>query len=137
VVALDLPNGSGVPREGAPSEQIAVGDPSDRPSRPTGVRLCVGNGTSSCVDAGGDAAPVGQVVVSWNPSTDPDGIQFYRIYRDGVTFSNRYDEFFPSPTDPGYAWFEFDSTGGPHTYSVSAVDNTFTESLLSLPVIGG
>ena len=52
------------------------------------------------------------VVVSWYPSTDPDGIQFYRIYRDGTAFANRYDDFFPSATAPGYAWFEFDSSGG-------------------------
>jgi prepilin-type N-terminal cleavage/methylation domain-containing protein len=137
VVALDLPNGSGVPREGTPSVQIAVGDPSDRPSAPTNVALCVGDGTSACLGPAGSAAPLGQVVVSWSPSTDPDGIQFYRIYRDGTAFSNRYDDFFPSATSPGYAWFEFDSTGGPHTYSVSAVDNTFTESVLSSSVTGG
>jgi hypothetical protein len=77
------------------------------------------------------------VVVSWSPSTDPDGIQFYRIYRDGTAFSNRYDDFFPNATNPGYAWFEFDSTNGPHTYYVSAVDGTFTESVLSASVTGG
>lgn len=137
VVALDLPTGSSTPREGNPSTQIAVGDPSGRPPEPTGVSLCVGDGSTACVDAGGDAAPVGMVVVSWNPSTDPDGIQFYRIYRDGTGFANRYDDFFPSATAPGYAWFEFDSSGGPHTYYVSAVDGTFTESVLSAGVTGG
>jgi prepilin-type N-terminal cleavage/methylation domain-containing protein len=136
VVALDLPSGGGAPREGTPSVQIPVGDPSDRPSTPTDVELCVGDGTSACLDAGGIPAPVGQIVVSWSPSTDPDGIEFYRIYRDGIAFSDRYDDFFPSPTDPGSAWFEFDSTGGPHTYSVTAVDSTFAESLLSASVTG-
>lgn len=137
VMALDLPNGSTTPREGTPSAQIPVGDPSGRPPAPTNVSLCVGDGSTACVDAAGDAAPVGMVVVSWDPSTDPDGIQFYRIYRDGTGFANRYDDFFPSATAPGYAWFEFDSSGGPHTYYVSAVDGTFTESVLSAPVTGG
>src|SRR5215210_3367648 len=118
VVALDLPNGSTTPREGTRSAPLVVGSPTGRPPAPTGVTLCVGDGTAACVDAGGDPAPVGMVVVSWSPSSDPDGIQFYRIYRDGTAFSNRYDDFFPSATAPGYAWFEFDSSNGPHTYYV-------------------
>jgi hypothetical protein len=89
------------------------------------------------VDAGGDPAPLGMVVVSWSPSTDPDGIRFYRIYRNGTAFSNRYDEYFPDDTDPAFAWFEFDSSNGPHEYRVSAVDETFAESVLSEPVTGG
>ena len=106
------------------------------------VALCIGDGTSSCVDAGGDAAPLGMVVLSWSPSTDPDGIQFYRIYRSDPAaatgaFSDRYDDYFPDPDDPGFAWFEFDSSNGPHKYWVSAVDGTFTESVLSAPVTGG
>jgi prepilin-type N-terminal cleavage/methylation domain-containing protein len=142
VKALDLPVGSSTPEEGAPSTQIAVGDPSDRPPAPTGVALCIGDGTASCVDAGGDPAPVGMVVLSWTPSSDPDGIQFYRIYRGDTaaataTFSNRYDDYFPDPDDPGFAWFEFDSSNGPHKYWVTAVDGTFTESVLSASVTGG
>jgi prepilin-type N-terminal cleavage/methylation domain-containing protein len=137
VKALDLPNGSGTPREGAPSAQIAVGDPSGRPDAPTNVTLCIGDGTIACAGPDGAAAPLGMVVVGWTPSTDPDGIQFYRIYRGGTAFANRYDDFFPEPSDPGYAWFEFDSTNGPHTYRVSAVDGTFTESVLSAEVTGG
>jgi prepilin-type N-terminal cleavage/methylation domain-containing protein len=137
VVALDLPPDSSVPREGAASEQVAVGDASDRPPAPEDVALCIGDGTTGCLDAGGVPAPVGMVVVSWSPSTDPDGIQFYRIYRDGVTFADRYDDYFPSATDPGFAWFEFDSTGGPHTYRVSAVDGAFAESELSAEVTDG
>jgi hypothetical protein len=97
----------------------------------------VGDGSASSLDAGGDAAPVGTVVVSWDPSTDPDGIQFYRIYRDGTAYANRHDDYFPSAQNPGYAWFEFDTVGGPHTYRVSAVDGSFAESDLSGPVTGG
>jgi prepilin-type N-terminal cleavage/methylation domain-containing protein len=137
VVALDLPNGSTTPREGTSSTQIPVGDPSGRPPAPTGVSLCVGDGSTGCVGPSGTPAPIGMVAVSWTPSSDPDGISFYRIYRDGTAFSNRYDDYFPNATNPGYVWFEFDSSGGPHTYYVSAVDGTFTESVLSSGVTGG
>jgi hypothetical protein len=137
VVALDLPPGGTTPREGARSTPIVVTVPSDRPPAPTNVGLCIGDGTTACVDPAGDPAPVGMVVVHWTPSTDPDGIQFYRIYRNGTAFSNRYDDYFPSATDPAFAWFEFDSSNGPHTYRVSAVDGTFAESVLSSPVTGG
>jgi hypothetical protein len=114
-----------------------VDDPSDVPPAPTNVQLCVGDGTSACLDAGGDAVPVGLVVVSWDPSSDPDGIQFYRIYRDGTSYNERYDKYFPDPSAPGFAWFESDSSDGPHTYRVTAVDGTFAESTLSDPVTGG
>ena len=137
VKALDLPNGSSIAREGAPSVQIPVGTPSSRPDAPANVTLCIGDGTTTCVGPDGAAAPVGMVVVGWDPSTDPDGIAFYRIYRDGTAFANRYDDFFPDPDNPGYAWFEFNSAAGPHTYYVTAVDGTFTESVLSASVTDG
>ena len=137
VVALDLPNGSTTPREGTRSAQLAIGDPTGRPPEPTDVTLCIGDGSTGCVGPSGAPAPIGMVVVSWTPSSDPDGIDFYRIYRDGTAFANRYDDYFPNANNPGYAWFEFDSSGGPHTYYVSAVDGSFTESVLSTGVTGG
>ena len=137
VVGLDVPPGGGAPRQGVSSDQISVGPATGRPPAPTNVSLCVGDGSSNCLDAGGEAAPAGTVVVSWDPSSDPDGIQFYRIYRDGTTYANRHDDYFPSAQNPGYAWFEFDTVGAPHTYRVSAVDGSFAESDLSGPVTGG
>jgi prepilin-type N-terminal cleavage/methylation domain-containing protein len=134
--ALDLDT-SGVPSEGQSSPQIEVGPATDRPPPPTNVRLCIGDGTTSCLDAAGNAAPAGMVVVSWDPSTDPDGIEFYRIYRNGETYADRHDDYFPNPEEPGYAWFEFDSENGPHTYRVTAVDGSFAESDLSASVTGG
>lgn len=134
--ALDL-DPSGATREGEPSAQITVGAASDRPPAPTNVRLCIGDGTASCPDAAGTPAPTGMVVVSWDPSSDPDGIQFYRIYRNGTAYADRHDDYFPSPQEPGFAWFEFDSENGPHTYRVTAVDGSFAESDLSDPVTGG
>jgi len=137
VVALDLPPGSTTPREGTNSTQITVGAASAKPDAPENVALCVGDGTTACLDAAGNAAPFGMVVVSWDPVTDPDGVPFYRIYRDGTGYVDRYDEFFPDPSQPGYAWPESDSSGTSHTYYVTAVDGTFAESALSDPISGG
>jgi prepilin-type N-terminal cleavage/methylation domain-containing protein len=137
MVALDLPPGSTTPREGANSPQITIGAASTPPDAPTNVQLCVGDGTSLCLDAAGHPAPVGMVVVSWDPVTDPDGVPFYRIYRDGTSYNDRYDEFFPDPSNPGFAWPESDSSGTAHTYRVTAVDGTFAESALSDPISGG
>jgi prepilin-type N-terminal cleavage/methylation domain-containing protein len=133
--ALDL-DPAGSLREGQPSTQILIGPATGRPPAPTNVQLCVGDGTGACVDAAGDPAPVGMVVVSWDPSSDPDGIQFYRIYRDGTSFADRYDDYFPQASNPGFAWFEFNSQNGPHEYRITAVDGSFAESDLSASVTG-
>jgi len=135
IKALDL-TPAGELREGAASTQITVGPATDRPPAPENMQLCVGDGTAACVDAAGDPAPIGMIVVSWDPSSDPDGIQFYRVYRDGTSFANRYDDYFPNASNPGFAWFEFDSTNGPHTYRITAVDGSYAESDLSAAVTG-
>jgi prepilin-type N-terminal cleavage/methylation domain-containing protein len=137
VVGLDLPPGGGAPREGAPSAQVTVGAATAKPPAPANVTLCIGDGSASCLDAEGLPAPTGALVVGWDPSSDPNGIQFYRIYRDGTGYANRYDTYFPDATNPGFAWFEFDMSNPPHTYRVSAVDGSFAESDLSGPVTGG
>jgi prepilin-type N-terminal cleavage/methylation domain-containing protein len=137
VVGLDLPPGGGTAREGTASSQISVGSPPSSPPAPTNVRLCIGDGSLNCLDAEGLPAPVGAVVVAWDPSSDPDGIQFYRIYRDGTAYADRHDTYFPDATNPGFAWIEFDTGNPPHTYRVSAVDGSFAESDLSGPVTGG
>ena len=134
--ALDLDTSGGT-REGAASQQITIGPATDRPPAPANVRLCIGDGTESCVDAAGDPAPVGMVVVSWDPSSDPEGIQFYRIYRNGSAYADRHDDYFANADEPGFAWFEFDSQNAPHTYRVTAVDGSFAESELSDAVTGG
>jgi prepilin-type N-terminal cleavage/methylation domain-containing protein len=72
----------------------------------------------------------GQPVLTWdtNPASDPDGIRFYRIYRDGdpaTGYAGRYDRTNTNATtytdpDPGSATS--------HTYWVTAVDGQFNES---------
>jgi hypothetical protein len=78
----------------------------------------------------------GNTVLSWVPPNpaDPergDTVGFYRIYRDGTAYEDRYDRTGFSDqlsfidTSPG------DTT---HTYYVSTVDNDFGESTLTGPV---
>jgi prepilin-type N-terminal cleavage/methylation domain-containing protein len=72
----------------------------------------------------------GQPVFTWDAASDSDGdgIQFYRIYRDGDPASGylgRYDRTntsSPTYTDPT------PGTGTTHTYWVTAVDGHFNES---------
>ena len=72
-------------------------------------------------------------MVLWDPSTDSDGtLSFYRIYRDGTAYTNRWDDFFPG--GGVLAWLEYAPGSGSHTYRVSAVDNLYGESALSAPV---
>lgn len=66
----------------------------------------------------------GLPTLSWTAATDPDGsIQFYRIYRDGVGLSSRYD----ATGDPALSWTDNDEQAG-HNYWVTAVDDKFAES---------
>ena len=131
VVALDLPTGSSTPREGNPSTQIAVGDPSGRPPEPTGVSLCVGDGSTACVDAGGDAAPVGHGRGELEP-VDRSGrnpVLPDLPRRHGVREPLR--RLLPQRIRPGLRLVRVRLVGRAAHLHVSAVDRTFTESVLS------
>jgi Tfp pilus assembly protein PilV len=67
----------------------------------------------------------GKPVLTWTAASDPDGsIRLYRIYRDGVTYADRYDLV------DGQQLSYTDKRGdaGAHRYWVTAVDNRFAES---------
>jgi prepilin-type N-terminal cleavage/methylation domain-containing protein len=134
VRALDTTS-SGALREGAWSSQVTVEGTNDLPTVPQNVSTCTG-GQLDCNGPDGTPAPTGAIVLRWDPSTDSDGtVDFYRIYRDGSTYGDRHDVFFP---DPGIAWFEPEEPDGlSHTYRISAVDDDFGESPLSDPVSAG
>jgi prepilin-type N-terminal cleavage/methylation domain-containing protein len=134
VRALDT-SAAGAIREGAWSSQLTVDGSNALPTVPQNVSTCVG-GQLDCNGPDGTPAPTGAIVVRWDPSTDSDGtVDFYRIYRDGSTYGDRHDVFFP---DPGIAWFEPEEPDGQsHTYRISAVDDDFGESGLSDPVSAG
>jgi prepilin-type N-terminal cleavage/methylation domain-containing protein len=98
----------------------APGDDTPAPSAPTGL-------TATVVD--------GLPQLSWTaPSSVSAGpIRFYRIYRDsGTQLGDRYDETITGATD-----YTDPNPGGTtaHKYWVTAVDQNFTESDPSAPVL--
>ena len=110
-------------REGDPSAVINVdksATTADAPSEPTGLSATVVDGLPK---------------LTWTaPSSVPAGpIRFYRIYRDGGTLvTDRYDETVTSAahyTDPNPG----NTTA--HWYWVTAVDQNYTESAPSAPVL--
>jgi hypothetical protein len=135
VVAVDtLANGS--LREGTQSAALTVAATGGNsvPTAPTNLSTCIG-GQVDCNKPDGTAAPDGQIVVRWDPATDSDGtVAFYRVYRDGSAYSDRWDDFFPGATGGALAWLEYAPGTTSHTYRLTAVDDQFGESALSAPV---
>jgi prepilin-type N-terminal cleavage/methylation domain-containing protein len=131
VVAIDS-SSTGADRSGDPSEPpIEVrADNANPPDAPAAVSVCSG-GAVGCHDVDGAPAPAGTAVLSWAPSTDPDGdeIAFYRIYRDGSSYADRLDLLLPVAGKP--LVFVDSSVTGSHTYRVTAVDEHLGESELS------
>jgi type II secretory pathway pseudopilin PulG len=114
---------AGALREGDPSEIREVTAGNQRPNPPTDL----------AVTPNAD----GSVTLSWDrPSPDdpdgpPDGVEFYRIYRDGQTLANRYDRWFDGA--PHVTWQDTQTDGLAHTYSVTAVDKQHLESEFATP----
>ncbi len=130
VVGVDTPSGGG-DREGNRGAVLEVPPESanaEAPSVPTGLAICTG-GNPGCNDIDGEPAPSGVPVLTWNESTDSDGVAFYRVYRDGNTYDDRLDILF-KVTDKPLVFVDATASGG-HSYRVSAVDNLFGESALS------
>jgi prepilin-type N-terminal cleavage/methylation domain-containing protein len=130
VVAIDTPAGGG-DREGDRSAVLEVPPEAANagpPAPPATLTVCMG-GTAGCLDIEGEPAPTGLPVLSWDASSDPDGIGFYRVYRDGATYADRLDVLFQVPDKP--LVFVDDTAEGSHSYRVSAVDTLFGESVLT------
>jgi len=79
----------------------------------------------------------GNTKLMWAASPgDPDtgdSVEYYRIYRDGVAYANRYDR---TATGSILEYLDTDANGTPHDYSVAAVDQRLGESTLLGPVRG-
>jgi prepilin-type N-terminal cleavage/methylation domain-containing protein len=119
VKALDKDT-SGAAREGPASAPVTVTQTNTDPNPPTS--LVAAPGTN------------GGTTLTWTaPATpDPDGdpIAFYRIYRDGQAYVNRYDR-----TGSGTELTWTDPKGdNSHSYSVTAVDPQLAESTIVGPV---
>jgi hypothetical protein len=118
VVAVDRDATTGDLREGLGGTTLTIDPPSgiQPPSSPPKVY---------------GARSEGLPAISWDAASDPDGISFYRIYRDGTAYADRYDK-----TGNGVILSWIDSNPGTdrHTYYVSAVDTNFEESAPTGPV---
>jgi hypothetical protein len=122
VVAVDKDSGGSL-REGDHSSSISVSSLNNRPNPPTGLSA---------------AASGGNTTVSWNAPViaDPDlgdSIAFYRIYRDGALYSNRYDR---TQTGAQHTYVDTHTGGTTHTYRVTSVDTQLAESTIVGPVTG-
>ncbi len=111
---------NGAKREGAASPTVTASQTNRPPLPPTNL-LASNNGSST--------------TLIWTASPgDPDAgdhIAFYRIYRDGVAYANRYDRT-GLGTDTSYV--DTRTGGMPHSYSITAVDTQLAESPLLGPV---
>ena len=130
VVGVDR-DSSNVLREGTRSDTVTTVETNNPPTVPASLVACAG-GTPGCIDINGDPVSDGATAVTWAPSIDPDGdaIYFYRVYRDGSTYADRYDVLYPVSGKP-LTWVDSNASGGPHDYRISAVDSRFGESALS------
>lgn len=120
VKAVDK-DSSGAYREGAPSAQVRVTKTNNPPNPPTSLLASSSGGTT---------------ILRWTapaiPDPDPgDSIAFYRIYRDGVSYLDRYDRT-GLGTDLSYT--DRSPGGSTHTYYVTAMDTHYAESTALGPV---
>lgn len=113
---------SGTPREGDPTSVTAL-----YANRPPGTPTAA------------DPTTYGYTGYTdgWLSTSDPDSgdyTDYYNIYRDGTSASNRYDTVDAAPGNVAgtkIGWADPDPSGGPHVYRVTAVDNHGNESPFS------
>jgi Tfp pilus assembly protein PilV len=92
-----------------------------KPSAPTGLT----------VTANGD----GTRTLTWNaPTSSTPAVDSYRIYRDGQNYTNRIDT--AGTTGSSITWMDTATGGTSHTYRVTSVASTLTESAFAGPVSG-
>ena len=109
----------------------------------------VGYKASSSLGVQQPSAPTGLTVTAnadgtrtlrWTPpSSSSPAVDFYRIYRDGQNYTNRYDtsgatQNCPSSTD--ICWTDLNTGGTSHTYRVTSASVNLVESDLVGPVTG-
>jgi hypothetical protein len=86
------------------------------------------NNPPDAIPAGGVTQTIsgGEPVLSWPATTDPDGdpILFYRIYRNGTAYADRYDRVDGNVL----TWSDPAPSAGGDTYYVTAVDSHYSES---------
>jgi Tfp pilus assembly protein PilE len=119
VVALDRDTAGN--RLGSLGNDVTVTQTDNPPYVPTNLLASTNNGTT---------------ILRWTAASpaDPDAgdsIAFYRIYRDGSAYADRYDR---TGTGADLTYTDTHPDGVPHIYYVTAVDTQLAESPLLGPV---
>jgi prepilin-type N-terminal cleavage/methylation domain-containing protein len=117
---------AGVPREGDESDPRIVIAGNQPPYAPTDL-IAARNADDSVTLTWSRPAPE-------DPDGLTDGVEFYRIYRDGTALDNRVDRWFDDR--PNVTWQDTDTNGLQHQYWVTAVDQHHMESTFLGPVTG-
>ena len=115
---------AGASREGDVSATRTVSAGNQAPYAPTGL--------AATQEADGSVTLTWSRPAPDDPDGAPDGVEFYRIYRDGQALANRYDRWFDNAST--VTWQDTQTNGLEHTYSVTAVDTQYLESTFSGPV---
>ncbi len=115
-VAVDKDN-AGALREGDPSAIDTVTLTNTAPGPP---------GSLSASSASGNT------ILIWSASSTPADVAFYRIYRDGVAYADRYDR---TSTAAQLSFIDTKTGGIQHSYWVAAVDSELAESTKRGPVV--
>jgi type II secretory pathway pseudopilin PulG len=127
VVAYDTDPVTDNPRPGPDSEVLTVIKGNQPPDTPLAL--------TATPQADGDLKLAWTRPGIWgDPDAPGDSIDFYRVYRDGIAYADRYARW---DDDSLLVEFVDSNTGGtPHTYWVTAVDRNFGESAPAGPVTG-
>jgi hypothetical protein len=93
-----------------------------RPAAPTGLTAT----------ANGD----GTTTLTWNAASGTPTPDFYRIYRDGQNYTDRFDTVGDNGTNTTYSWTDSNTGGTVHTYYVTTASALLAESDMAGPVSG-
>ena len=89
------------------------------PAAPTGLSASAGaNGTT---------------VLTWTKPAGSPAPDFYRIYRDGINYTDRYDTMADTGSTT-VTWTDTNTGGSSHTYRVTAASSQLAESSFAGPV---
>jgi Tfp pilus assembly protein PilV len=94
---------------------------------PTTVTLASGNPTAPPPPTVAAGAVQGQsdgtAIITWTPPSGGTTVSFYRIYRDGSSYSNRYDTVAASTCSSVCTYHDVNRSE-PHSYYITAVGGT-------------
>ena len=75
----------------------------------------------------------GNTVLTWTRPSGTPTPDFYRIYRDGLNYTNRYDTIADNGTST-VTWTDTNTGGTSHVYRVTAGSQYLAESSFAGPV---